>query len=763
MRSGRSPALLLAILLASPLHAHADALAHRVVELELSTGQRQVVTLYEWLDALYLRQADLPLRDLEPAAVNALTVTTVPDAGACYRLDDLGRYDENRARAQATLQLTSRLLRKRRLSARPEPAPALPLQTQPALALSYVARGLVQDDVALGRSTRYGIEPLLSIGLGRFGALSSNGFIGNLFSRRGDTTYRYYDAPSARRFAAGDIAALAGTIGSSPRLAGIQFARDFSLNDNFLDRPAYTLDGRTALPATLDVFVDGQKRLSEQLSGGQYEVRDLDVSTSGSDVELVLTNALGEREVIRTRLFGNTFRLAQGASDFSFEAGAARIGENRYDGHFVAGTYRYGLLPWLATELHGEEGDGDFGLGSAAISVNHELGRFLLGGGMATQTINGVRETGTQGRASWSLNGRIGSNLNLGISADASISDQFRRYRATTTAPDVTRFSAFASSHGTALRGSYTDAGGIRSAQYELLLARGNLTLVAGTQYFLTTQDWLGTLTLSWQPTSPTELPNLAYRHSILRDGSVAGLQANDFLPATRTSYSLSAARQENDQGQYSDQGSINLSQSLDDLQASYALQQNRDSRSQSLTLASAIAWHDWRPYATSYIGERQGYVGVDTNLPNLRLTQGISDEHTDERGVAVFTIPAFSRSDIRVDLDSLPKGYRLDSATRSVSVSAGAQALASYAADTPGFFLRIPGFTGSQITVNQRSFHYGPRGAYVVSGQVGDNQLSWGSEQRTIHLRALRTDTPTYLLDSNGKSLLRLSEEVPR
>ena len=99
----------------------------------------------------------------------------------------------------------------------------------------------------------------------------------------------------------------------------------------------------------------------------------------------------------------------------------------------------------------------------------------------------------------------------------------------------------------------------------------------------------------------------------------------------------------------------------------------------------------------------------------------------------------------------------------QQLSVSAGAQALAHYGVDTPGFFLRIPGFTGNSITVNQREFHYGPRGAYVVAGQVGDNSLSWGREQRVIQLRELRTDTPTYLLSSNSPSLLRLIEEVPR
>ena len=149
--------------------------------------------------------------------------------------------------------------------------------------------------------------------------------------------------------------------------------------------------------------------------------------------------------------------------------------------------------------------------------------------------------------------------------------------------------------------------------------------------------------------------------------------------------------------------------------------------------------------------------------MPDLRLTQGVSDEYSNADGIAVFTIPAFSRSDIRVDLDTLPTGYRLDSATRSVSVSAGAQANARYAVDTPGLFLRIPGVTGSQITVNQREFYYGPRGAYVVSAQVGGNTLSWGNERRIIQLRELRTDTPTYVLDSDGKSLLRLIEEVPR
>ena len=213
--------------------------------------------------------------------------------------------------------------------------------------------------------------------------------------------------------------------------------------------------------------------------------------------------------------------------------------------------------------------------------------------------------------------------------ADASLSDQFRRYRATTVAPDVTRFSAFASLHGAALRGSYTDAGGIRSAQSELLLAYGSLTLAAGSQYFFNTEDWLGTLSLGWQPTRPAGLPNLAYRHSLLRDGPIAGVQANDFLPDTRNSYRLSAARQQDEQGQYSDQGSLSLSQSLDDLQASYALQQNRDNRNQSVTLASAIAWHDWRPYATSYISVQElaatdwGYGGY-TQQQRREMSQGL-------------------------------------------------------------------------------------------------------------------------------------------
>lgn len=717
--------------------------------------------LHEWLGTLYLPDSDLPARDLDPEAVTALRRVVVPGAGSCYRLDDLGRYQEVPARAQATLQLHPVLLRKRIISARADAVAPLPLQESPGLALSYLARAFVQDDQTQGRSLRYGVEPLATVGLGRYGSLSSSGFIGNLFSRRGDTTYRLYDTGQARRLSAGDIAAFAGTIGSAPRLAGLQLARDFSLNDTVLDRPSYTLNGQTELPATLEVFVDGQKRLSDQLSGGQYEVRDLDVSTSGSDVDLVLTNALGEREVIRTRLFGNAFQLAEGASDFSVEAGAARLGENRYEGHFVSGTYRYGWLPWLASELHAESGDGEFALGSAALSLNTGVGRFLLGAGASSQRRDERREFGTQTRASWAMNGRVGDRLNLGLSVDASLSDRFRRYRSVADAPDVSRFSAFASVPGLSLRGSYTEAGGIRSAQSDILIGRGSLTLLAGSQYFFNTQDWLTTVTLSWQPTQPLALPNLAYRHSLLNDGSVISLQANDYLPATQTSYSLTGARQETLTGDRFDQGSLQLGQSWDDLQASYVAQQNRTGSSHSLTVASAIVWHAGSPYATSYVGERQGYVSVHTGLPGVRLTQGIADEYTDAHGTAVFTLPAFSRSDIRLDPDSLPAGYRVDGSLRSVSVMAGAQAEARYVADTPGFFLRIPGFAGQQIRFNGREFPYGPQGAFVVSGQVGSNQLVWDNQQREVQLRSLRTDTPTYVLDREDNTLMRLIEAV--
>lgn len=750
-----NPLPLLLGLMLLPMPVQADGL--RVVELAWSSGEREIVTLIESLGALHVSERDLPLKSLRPEAVSGLPLVSLPACARCYRLDDLGRYDEDLRTASATLSWHPGLLKPRVIMAEPS-APPVPLQAEPSLALGYVVRGLQQiPEQGMARTTG-AFEPRLSIGFGRFGSLTSTGVVSSDLSQRGDTVWRHYDAEAQRRLGIGDVISQAGTIGSAVRLGGVQLARDFSLNENFLNRPVYTLGGQTALPATLEVFVDGQRRFSEQLAAGQYQVRDLDVSTSGSDVDLVLTNVLGEREIIRSRLFGNAFRLPEGASDYAFELGTPRRLADRYQGQFGAATWRYGFLPWLAGEIHAEGGDGGHALGSAAISLATGWGRVLLGGGVATQQPEAepARRTGSQGRLSWAVSERLSQTLALGLNLDASVSDGFRRYGATQDAPSVYRGSLQLSWRGLSLRSGYTDAGGIRSVQGDVLLARPPFLFSTGVQQFLDGGALVANATVSWQPLQPEALPNVDLRRVVSDRLATDTLRIGDYLPASRTAYAISGSRQQLSDGRISDQGSVSLNQTFDAAQASYLYQLNRDSQLHSLAVAGGVAFHDGSPYLTSYQGERQGHVAVQTEVSGVRVRQGLFEATTDAAGVAVFTVPAFTSTVLSLDVSSLPPGYRAGSTLRQVRVSADSRAVVNLPVDRPGFWLRIPGFTGDDIVFNGRRSRYTRQGAWVVSGQEGINLLSWGTQSRPVRLHALRTDAPTYILSADGY-LMRL------
>lgn len=753
-----SSALSLAgLLLGLTLSPAARSDGFRVVELAWSTGERAVVTLVESLGGLHVSESDLPLKGLRPEALAGLSVATLPGCARCYRLSDLGLYEEDVRTASARLDWHPVLLRPRIISAEPS-IPVAPLQVEPSLALSYVVRGLHLAPEQGVASTSGAIEPRLSLGLGRYGSLTSTGVVSSDLSQRGDTVWRHYDVEAQRRLGIGDIISQAGTIGSAVRLGGIQLARDFSLNENFLNRPVYTLGGQTALPATLEVFVDGQRRFSEQLAAGQYQVRDLDVSTSGSDVDLVLTNVLGEREIIRSRLFGNAFRLPAGASDYAIEMGTPRRLADRYQGLFGAATWRYGFQPWLAGEIHGEGGDGGHVLGSAALSLATSWGRVLLGGGVASQQdgTQAGRRMGTQGRLSWAVSERLSPTMALGLNLDASVSDEFRRYGSTQDAPSVYRGSLQLSWRGLSLRSGYTDAGGIRSLQGDVLIARPPFLFSTGVQQFLDGGALVMNATLSWQPLQPEALPNVDLRRVVSDRLATDTLRIGDYLPASRTAYAFSGSRQQLSENRVSDQGSVNLNQTFDVVQASYLYQLNRDSQLHSLALAGGVAFHGGSPFLTSYQGERQGHVAVQTEVPGVRVRQGLFEATTDASGVAVFTVPAFTSTLLSLDVSSLPSGYHAGSVLRQVRVSADSRAIVNLPVDRPGFWLRIPGFTGDEIIFNGRRSRYTRQGAWVVSGQEGINTLSWGKESRQVRLHALRTDAPTYILSDDGY-LMRL------
>ena len=153
----------------------------------------------------------------------------------------------------------------------------------------------------------------------------------------------------------GDAISSGGAWSRPVRYGGIRFARDFSLTPGFVSYPVPTLSGSAALPSTVDVIVNNQRRSSGlNVGAGPFDLRNVPVVTGSGEVDLLVRDLRGVETVISQRYYLSPLLLAAGLSDFSLEAGALRRNygqpDSNYGPGFAAASYRYGLTPALTGE-----------------------------------------------------------------------------------------------------------------------------------------------------------------------------------------------------------------------------------------------------------------------------------------------------------------------------------------------------------------------------------------------------------------------------
>ncbi|WP_416191145.1 fimbria/pilus outer membrane usher protein [Neisseria sp. CCUG12390] len=198
-----------------------------------------------------------------------------------------------------------------------------------------------------------------------------------------DTYWRSVWAEKGLAFTAGDLTT--GGIGGSggSRLGGIKLERTYSVQPWRNTAPLRTFLGETTLPGTVDLYLNGVKQYSREVSAGGYEII-LPPSVSGSGMaQVVATDVLGRTVVVDMPLYGGSGLLAKGLSEWSLEAGYLRkdygIKDFSYDKQLVgSGTLCYGISSFLTAQVHAEGGGGYRKFGAAATSVLGSLGQLDL-------------------------------------------------------------------------------------------------------------------------------------------------------------------------------------------------------------------------------------------------------------------------------------------------------------------------------------------------------------------------------------------------
>ena len=173
-----------------------------------------------------------------------------------------------------------------------------------------------------------------------------------------DTSWTIDQPENISSWRFGDAISRGGNIGSSVRFGGVQYATNFATRPDLVTFPELSLNGSTALPSTIDVYLNNIKSFSQEIAPGPFTLNNLPVFTGSGEAKLVVRDLLGREQVITQPYYASRSLLSKNLHDYSYEAGFERqdyaVASDHYRDFFSAGTHRYGFSEYLTGEVHGE-------------------------------------------------------------------------------------------------------------------------------------------------------------------------------------------------------------------------------------------------------------------------------------------------------------------------------------------------------------------------------------------------------------------------
>ncbi|MGG6241886.1 fimbria/pilus outer membrane usher protein [Nodosilinea sp. AN01ver1] len=205
----------------------------------------------------------------------------------------------------------------------PEAADALPVSSVSGYLNVLAGQDVVWSGAGAGR------QPLR---LALDGALNLSGWVlegranvtegGAPGFSRGDVRLIHDDPLNALRYIAGDLSIpVSGAFQTVVPLGGISVSRNYSLQPYRVTRPTGEFTFFLERPSRVEIYLNGVRVQQLQLEAGPQDIRNLALSTGTNDIQLVITDDLGQvqRLDFATALAGNL--LAPGLQQFSYNLG----------------------------------------------------------------------------------------------------------------------------------------------------------------------------------------------------------------------------------------------------------------------------------------------------------------------------------------------------------------------------------------------------------------------------------------------------------
>src|SRR5437016_11235973 len=240
-------------------------------------------------------------------------------------------------RAEQRLVITARTdcLAPRIIDLRPLSAGAEPASTT-GLVASYAVTGIIGDfsDTADTSGVNAALAATFFAPLGTITTtMFSQTLDGASQSVRLDTTAEWDEPGLLRRWLVGDAISGGLSWSRAVRFGGLQLSTDFTLQPGLTTFPLPAFLGQTAVPGSVDVFVNSTRVFEGDVSPGPFEVRDLPVVTGGGQATVVVRDILGQETTQTVSFYATNALLEKGLSAYDLDIGSLRelYGERSFD------------------------------------------------------------------------------------------------------------------------------------------------------------------------------------------------------------------------------------------------------------------------------------------------------------------------------------------------------------------------------------------------------------------------------------------------
>jgi outer membrane usher protein len=309
------------------------------------------------------------------------------------RLDLLGPIDVRVDEAQQRLVLTAppALFEEATLKSSETVVAARPLLERGAF-LNYDVHG--ELDSAAASALSAALEAGVNVGSGVLVDTEIAGTNPGHVTRLA-TTWQSDDVAHDRSLQLGDAFDGEATLGGNVRFAGVRFSTNYGATPDFVTSPQASVLGTATLPSTVDVYVNNVLAMTQNVDPGTFRIDNLPQVDGEGNVQLVVRNILGQREVIDRSYFGSAALLRKGLDDFELAAGIARADygtDNTYSMPMFSATERHGVSDHFTAEAHVEASEGLAQASSVGSWLVPTLGNVSVGAALSRN----VAGTGSQ-------------------------------------------------------------------------------------------------------------------------------------------------------------------------------------------------------------------------------------------------------------------------------------------------------------------------------------------------------------------------------